>query len=42
MYTRLITFVVGLSCFVILATVLARALTDAELARREIGTSQQP
>ena len=41
MYARLVIFVIGLFCFVIMATVLAQVLTDLEVARRgEVGTSQ--
>ena len=40
MYARLIMFVVGLFCFVILATVFAQMLTNQELARRDSGTTQ--
>jgi hypothetical protein len=40
MYVRLIMFVIGLCCFVLLATALAQLLTNQELARREAGTSQ--
>ena len=40
MYARLIMFVVGLCCFVLLATAFAQMLTDQELARRDVGTSQ--
>jgi hypothetical protein len=36
MYARLITFVIGLFCFVILATVLAQMITNLELARRGV------
>jgi hypothetical protein len=40
MYARLAMFVIGLCCFVVLATAFARMMTDQELARREIGTTQ--
>jgi hypothetical protein len=36
MYARLITFAIGLFCFVILATMLAQVLTNLELARRGV------
>jgi hypothetical protein len=42
MYARLIMYVIGLFCFVIVATLFAQMLTNQELARREIGTSQHP
>jgi hypothetical protein len=40
MYVRLIMFVVGLCCFVLLATAFAQMLTNQELARRGVDTSQ--
>jgi hypothetical protein len=40
MYARLIVFTIGLACFVIMATAVAQILTNTELARREIDTSQ--
>jgi hypothetical protein len=42
MYARLIMFVVGLCCFVVLATAFAQWLTDQEMARRGTETSQYP
>ena len=42
MYARLIMFVIGLCCFVVLATALAQMLTNHELARRDVGTGQSP
>ena len=40
MYARLIMFVVGLCCLVLLATAFAQMLTNQELARRDVGASQ--
>jgi len=39
-YARLIMFVVGLCCFVLLATAFAQMLTNQDLARRDVGASQ--
>jgi len=39
-YARLIMFIVGLCCFVLLATAFAQMLTNQELARRDVGASQ--
>ena len=42
MYARLIMSVVGLCCFVLLATAFAQMLTNQELARRDVGAGQHP